>query len=42
MELKELKIIFDSRALKSAVVTTVPMETGYMLIVRIIKTKTIS
>ena len=39
MELKELKIIFDSGALKSAVVTTVPMKTGYMLIVKDNKNK---
>jgi hypothetical protein len=29
MELKELKIIFDSGALKNAVVTPVPMADGY-------------
>lgn len=34
MELKELKVIFDTGALKSAVVTPAAMEKGYMLIVK--------
>jgi hypothetical protein len=34
MELNQLKVVFDSGALKSAVVAPMPMEKGYMLIAK--------
>ncbi|MFT5278313.1 MAG: hypothetical protein ACI8VI_001958 [Granulosicoccus sp.] len=39
MELSELKCVFDAGGLKSAIVTSAPLEAGYIVIIRDSKNK---